>query len=326
MELSKDKRETGIVVSFRILYISLACLILPLFKYVSLKQVILISLLLLLSIVFDSVSKFAKRYSVYIYILIFFLPVSISMNYSQISVIHILILCILVLQILVVLIFKGDMAVLSRQIEIFAVSLFLLMNVLLLFVYYAPIRAEYQTHIDLLQVLLKSNYLLLLLYLLYFDLKLVDVYRHIEPSGILKFLSFRPIVVLFGLLFVVLTLFDIISVKNAAERCIKNKSDPICRREILKISGNMRVKGLHRQNLEFLGAYIEKMIAERDKSVLDLISSAERMYPYECAFARQRIQYYRTMNEMDNLNRYLTDLPAPIRKDCDLKAEAMNDR
>jgi hypothetical protein len=321
MELSKDKRETGIAITLRVIYLAISIALFPLFRYTGIKQVILLTILLLLYLIIVYLVKWSERYAPYINTLIFFLPLSISINHIDTYSIHTISLVLLILPVAIIRILNSEPIKLRKEVVLFSIFLFLFMNAILIFVYYAPIRAEYQTHINPLPIIVKSSYLLATLYLIYINMKLANMYRHLTVSAPFKFLSIHSITLFFSLIFITLTLMDIISTREEAERILQRISDNTSQQDVLKISSKMKIKGLHQQNIDFLNKYIESFISRKDRSAINLISSAESMYPYECSFAEQRIRYYRAISDTEDLNRYINNLPAPVRRGCKLSGE-----
>lgn len=295
--------------------IIIAFLILSFYSYIGVKTIVFFILIILLVTIMPSKLKFIKYFQsllFYIQILAYYIPVAISLNYSQLTFVHWTILSLLIISIGIVFFNRGNMIQLSREEIYFSAFAFIFLLILILFFYFAPIKSEYQTKVDLKTLLLKSLYLLSYFLILYVSIKILNELRYIFTHSLFR--SEIPITV-FLLLIIIFSTYDISAVRERAEGCIQ-KNYKGCEGNITEISDSLRKKGLDNQNIQFLKGYINLSLNNLNKDVIQVLNYASNIYPYECEFFNMKVDYYRRFEMSERLEQILKDPPAPIKRQC----------
>ncbi|MGC8927372.1 MAG: hypothetical protein ACP5QK_05540 [Myxococcota bacterium] len=290
-------------------------LVLLFYPYLNIKTIIFFaSLLLLLNILPYQIKilKYFKDISFYIQILILFIPIALSLNFSRLTLTHWIIFFLLVVSAIISIFTGKDLRLLIGEKIYFAILSVIFLTIIISFIYFAPIKDEYQTKIEYSSVLLKSLYLLLLFFLIYFNQSLLEEMSHLNPQGIL-----RPqrIITGFLILIIIFSLYDVINLRNSAERCIKNDYYR-CESSIKEISDRLKIKGLNRQSITFLKSYIGFLLTKNNADAIGILDYAIKLYPYECNFFIMKMEYYKRSGMNDKLKELLLNPPAPIKKGC----------
>ncbi|MCX7944069.1 MAG: hypothetical protein N2746_06130 [Deltaproteobacteria bacterium] len=312
MELPQNKREKLIILTLEVTNIIVALLLISFYKVITLKLILfflLISTCLLFSSGKIGTHSFIKNLIVYSGILSFFLPFSFSLNLHQITVKHFIIFLLLVYPFILSLIFLKKI---YKNYAIFSIIAICLLVLLILFVSFSPIKREFMIRIDVVTTIVESTFLLIMFFLIYIDIRLLEYLGYAYGSIIYNLKNF---VLMYLIIIIAFSTYDIIMIKKMAMECI-NKDYVGCRVDVYSISERMYVKGLDRQNIEFLKGLVEHGIRNGSKETILVIERAEKIYPYECGFYDKKIEYFRRLGLNEKLDEFLNNLPAPARKAC----------
>ncbi len=315
MELSPDKREKYVIPVLEGVNIAVALILLTFYPFITGKALLVLLSVLLFVIVLPQrfrLNNFFRSMVKYAGILVFFLPAAFSLNQGNLLFGHLVVLILLFYPLFLSLRFMRDNPVISREDILFAIFVFAFLVLMILFVYYSPIREEFRIKTETNTVLYKSMYLLFFLFLLIADFRVLESVSH-SSFYVLK--GTERIISVFLILMISLSLYDNIKLRTVAADCMQRRYSG-CRMETDIISGLMYMKGFDSQNISFLQEYIDNGLENSDAGIMRVIESAERMYPYECGFYRSRILYYSRFGMQDRLKEFLENLPAPAKKVC----------
>ncbi len=142
-------------------------------------------------------------------------------------------------------------------------------------------------------------------------MRILESYRHIYSSGIGGILNSDNALIVYSIVIFSLSFYEVMSLKTYASSCLSSPS--FHKDEVLNISQNLYIKGIHGENMIFLKSAIEKGLRAQDRGVIDVINMAMKNYPYECEFFNKRIGYQRLFkdNEVENKKE---KIPATIIK------------
>lgn len=316
MELSPNKREGALITVIRLLGLSILALTLLFYHYLHSRVTIFLICLMIFILVLSRLHHYKRLlYSILFYtkILFVFLPISLSLNFISVSTLHLAIMILLFVGLLLT-ISLGDpgLSGVKDKLYIVLASILFLLVLISLVVFY-PIKSEYQTSVEISQLVYKSLYLITLLFLLYHIFRVLEIYRHIYRSGISGFINSDNTLVVYSILILSLSIYNGITLRTTTDEYLKS-SVTHSTDDLLDLSRRLYIKGMHRENINLLHNYIEKGMLQQDPETLTIIDTAQRRYPYECIFFNQRMRYLSRFNRLDELERAKRSPPSTLVK------------
>lgn len=316
MELSPNKREEALITVIRLLSLSVLALTLFFYHYLHNRVTMFLIGLMIFILVLSRLHRYKRLlYSILFYakILFVFLPISLSLNFMPVSTLHLAVMVLLFVGLLLAISLDNlGLCRVKNKFYIVLTSIFFLLTLISLVVFY-PIKSEYQTSIEILQLVYKSLYLITLLFLLYHIFGVLESYRHIYHSGIGGVINSDNTLVVCSILILSLSLYNVVTLRTTTNEYLRS-SVIRSTEDLLDLSRRLYIKGMHRENINLLYNYIERGMLQQDPETLTIIDTAQKRYPYECVFFNQRIRYLSRSNRLDELERAKKSLPATLVK------------
>lgn len=315
MELSQDKRTGYLELLFEISNVVIVFVLFLFYEDINIKSTIFLLLFFLLIIATPKslkIKNFFRFIVVYGGVIVFFLPSASSLNYDNLSIRHIVLILLLTYPLIVSIKVGKGFSVFKKSDAIFSLLTIITVLGLLIFTAYSPINTNFAVRTNVLFVISKVIYLLILFYLLLINLRLLEVFRYSSKS---IFYNIEQLIAFCSIVLAVFSSYDILKIKVMAENCIHSKYS-ICKDNFYDLSIAMRKKGLNDLNKLFLGERIRLGIERIDTDTLEIIELAEKMYPYNCEFYLAEVTYYNKTGMNDKIVEFFKNLPAPARKVC----------